>query len=217
MPGGESGCPTTPPDHFDFDDRRTVLYFPLFQRRGVPMPIGEYCVCSSIFIKQEDVHLRPITSTGHNSGEDMYPANRCFFREPGQSSLALPRTTSKSLTAVSVLLLVFKGFDQLVKAHEGGLSLGDSFLDSTFRNIGLSLRVWSSWAYFCHSLFVLFSDVSNHTAWSLAFDHLFCAVHVHGDRSLKVFGPWVSSFDIKSPKSKVILKPLSRLACWWRG
>jgi hypothetical protein len=143
MPGGESSfgpldfnkvvLPNLPTTSISTTGGRSSISTP-----GVPMPIGEYCVCSSIFIKQEDVaHQQPVTSTGRNSGEAMYPANRCFFREPGQSSLALPRTTSKSLTAVSVLLLAFKGFDQLVTAHEGGLSLGDSFSDSTFRNIGL--------------------------------------------------------------------------------
>ena len=40
---------------------------------------------------------------------------------------------------VSALLLAFKGLDQLVKAHQGGLSLEDFFSDSIFRNIVLSL------------------------------------------------------------------------------
>lgn len=91
------------------------------------------------------------------------------------------------LMTVLALLLAFKGPDRLVKAHKGGLSLGDFFPDSIFRNIVSHFR----------ELLLLFTSSlmsHNRAAWSIDFWHrVFCAVHVYGafacQRAQHLHGP----------------------------
>ena len=68
---------------------------------------------------------------------------------------------------VSALLLAFKGLDQLVKAHKGGLSLGDFFSDSIFRNIVLSLAATLGLYVFASLIFVSIHSVIHSFLFSL--------------------------------------------------
>jgi hypothetical protein len=74
-PRFQQGCPPTTPVHLDSTTGGQALYFNAGRYQF------QYCICSSSF----NLHQ-------YDRGEAMYPANRSFFREPGQSSLALPIT-----------------------------------------------------------------------------------------------------------------------------
>ena len=124
MPGGESSfgpldfnmvvLPNLPTTSISTTGGRSSIS--LYFNAGVPMPLGEYCVYSSIFIKQEDVaHQQPVTSTGRNSGEAMYPANRCFFRELGQSE----PLKNIPLVILTLFISVFTSEDTQVRGDDG--------------------------------------------------------------------------------------------------